>query len=278
MDIKISHIIKMVEICDAIKSSYLHIAQPITAKSMLRAKELASSEMEVELLAVWHQEETVELPAGFTFAGHLDRWCWNYFPELKDEKRKDLPLLGDILEKLYETSDAEWVMYTNLDIGLYPHFYLRVKEFIEAGYDAICINRVELPESYGGTLIDEDNYTDYLFAKPDRHPGIDCFVFQRSIIPKLDLRGCFIGFPPIGQVLKTQIEKHSRKPLWVKDEILTFHIGKTSYWKATGKSAYEIANETECFNIYRNQFGLGGYLRRFSFLLEILKRRWLKSS
>ena len=44
--------------------------------------------------------------------------------------RRKLPLLADIIERLYENSDAEWLIYTNVDIAVQPHFYESVASII----------------------------------------------------------------------------------------------------------------------------------------------------
>ncbi len=61
----------------------------------------------------------------------------------------------------------------------------------------------------------------------------------------------FIGFPPIGQLLKTEIDKASKKPIWIKNRRLTFHIGSDEVWKQGGP--YFEANHRECEG-YVDQF------------------------
>jgi hypothetical protein len=45
-------------------------------------------------------------------------------------------------------SDAEWIVYTNADICLMPHFYLLVNEVIKQGYDAALITRRRISKKY----------------------------------------------------------------------------------------------------------------------------------
>ncbi len=54
---------------------------------------------------------------------------------------RKLPLIKDILGRLYDASDAEYFIYTNVNIGLMPNFYVAVNAIIESGYDAFVINR-----------------------------------------------------------------------------------------------------------------------------------------
>ena len=70
----------------------------------------------------------------------------------KVSPRQPLPRLGDIVAGLYNASSAEYFVYTNVDIGLSPAFYLRVKDTIESGYDALIVNRRDLPKTFQGDL------------------------------------------------------------------------------------------------------------------------------
>jgi hypothetical protein len=58
----------------------------------------------------------------------------------KAGKRK-LPLFKDIIDRLYEASNADYFIYTNVDIGLQKKFYLVISAFINDGYDAFNMTR-----------------------------------------------------------------------------------------------------------------------------------------
>ena len=246
---KIAHIINVTEINESKKASYLHIAQPLTTKSMVMAKKKAESIINVELIAIKHSSEKVNIPSGFTWIPDLNKYAWEHINVLKNVvPRKPLPLLKDIIFSLYNSSDAEYFIYTNLDIGLYPHFYLKIKEIIDEGYDAFCINRRDLPKYYEGVKLDDSKIELICGLEGSRHNGIDCFVFKREIVPSLNLGNVYIGYPPVGQVLKTQIEFNSKKFLWVKDERLTFHIGSDKTWKSGG--VYWEENRNQANGLY----------------------------
>jgi hypothetical protein len=53
-------------------------------------------------------------------------------------------------------------------------------------------------------------------------------------VPALKLGNVYIGYPPVGLVLKTQIERNSARFKWLKDERLTFHLGSDRAWKKAG--------------------------------------------
>ncbi len=250
---KLAHIINVTEINESKKASYLHIAQPLTLRSMVIAKKMAKNVIDVDLLAVKHKSEKVSVPVEFEWAPDIDKYAWEYLDALKDEaSHKPLPRLKDIVSSLYSSSDAEYFIYTNLDIGLYPHFYIKVKSMIAKGYDAFCINRRSLPKEHEGLLLNESKIEFIFTMEGIKHPGIDCFVFKKELVPLLNLGNVYIGYPPVGQVLKTQIEVNSKSFTWIKDERLTFHIGDDSPWKSGG--IYTKENIYQAREIYTSCF------------------------
>jgi hypothetical protein len=164
------------------KSSDLFTAQPITFKSMVRAKQKAESIIKVELLSAQFKEDSLFIPEEFKQTKHLTQ---SVLDKCSFEKKIKLPLLHDILEHLYNESDAEYLIYTNVDIGLYENFYLKINEIINAGHDAFIINRRRLSDKYTNVTELEKIYLD----EGKSHPGFDCFVFHRSIFSKLKLEG-----------------------------------------------------------------------------------------
>jgi hypothetical protein len=273
---RVAHIINVAEITDSNKKSYLHIAQPVTMRSMIIAKNMAEGLVDVELWAVKHQSESVSIPQEFKWTTAIDKYAYEYIEALKDvTPHKPLPRLIDIIQSLYESSDADYFVYTNLDIGLYPDFYIKVKDLISDGYDAFCINRRDLPKEYEGVLLDEKKIEMAFIADGDKHIGIDCFVFSRKIVPSLKLSNVFIGFPPVGQVLKTQIELNSKRFLWVKGQRLTFHLGSDKQWQAI-KGEYPTENFRQAEGLYVNCFENSGKRSLLSKIKNKLKP-WLMS-
>lgn len=220
---------------------------------MLVAKQRASNEVDVELFYVKHNSEIVTMPPEFNQARNIEKYAWEYIDALSGiVPQKPLPRIKDIIFSLYDSSNADFFIYTNLDIGLRPDFYKFVKELIDGGYDAFCINRRTLPKEHNGKLLDESTYNLILKIKGSRHPGTDCFVFKREIVPSLNLGNTYIGYPPIGRVLRTQIRKNSKRFRWVKDKKLTFHIGDDRIWNNINNPYYE-QNMIEARGLYVNQ-------------------------
>ena len=247
---KIAHIINVTEIDENKKISYLHIAQPLTMKSMVTAMHHAKDIVDVELLAVKHESEKVSLPPEFKKTKDIKKYAWNYIDSLKAfTPYRPLPRIHDIIQSIYNHSEAEYFIYTNLDIGLYPNFYVIVNEYISKGLDAFCINRRDLPKEYKGILLSEDTYELCCMLEGIKHIGIDCFVFKREIVPSLKLGNVFIGYPPVGKVMKTQIEINSQNFDWIKDARATFHIGRDNAWK-NHKSTYGNENLKQAEGLY----------------------------
>jgi hypothetical protein len=218
---RIAHIINPFE---AQESSDLYYAQPITFLSMLKAREAAKSKVAVELVSAQFNEDRALVPEGFKLTIDLEKSVLDLH---KFTKQVKLPLLADILERLYEESNADYLIYTNVDIGLYPNFYLKVNEFIEQGYDAFIINRRRIEDKYNFVSDLEKIYEE----SGKTHPGFDCFVFHRSLYPKLKLQGICIGVPFIEISFSQNLFALATNFKLFEDEKLTFHIGMEIFKK-----------------------------------------------
>lgn len=218
------------------KSSYLHIAQPITMQSMVDAKR-KTQDCNVELFAIKNKADNIKPPSEFQPIDDLDRCCYDVIDGLP--QKKSFPLIGDILSSLFNASDAEYFIYTNADIGVLPDFYNFINEKIKSGADALCINRRDMPKHINNKKIDINNFKILFLEKGRYHQGADCFVFKRESLIKMNLGHVFIGAPPIGGVLLDQVKKTSNNFYWINHQsnnkttaahLLTFHIGSDRSW------------------------------------------------
>jgi len=215
---------------------------------MRRAKERAQGKVEVELWSAQYTEDRNMIPDGFLSTRDLDRSVLDLG---SFEKSMKLPLIDDIVRRLYEESDAEYLIYTNVDIGVYPEFYEKVNQFIDDGLDAFIINRRRLPAHYV-----EVNQLDEIYQEPGKkHPGFDCFVFHRNLFKHFQLAEVCIGVPFIGITFAQNIFALSKNYRLFEDEVLTFHIGmeifkgraardyfrynRKQFWKAMNSSLNE---------------------------------------
>ena len=232
---KLAHMINVVEDKPG-NPSYHNIAQPITIESMVRAKKYAKS-VDVELYSVQAgHEKQRELPPEFTVLPPLLKDV-THFKDFKDPIKR-LPRIYDILLSLYIHSDAQWFVYTNVDIGVHPHFYGRLLDIINKGHDAACINRRDIPKRHKGVESTLENL-DQIYKMPGQHHGgKDCFLFPRAMFPKFNFRNMVIGYPPIGTQIRDEIKRHSRNFLWIRNgcqDRLTFHIGRDEDWRKGSK-------------------------------------------
>ena len=218
--VSIAHIVSPVVVPE---SSDLFRAQPITFETM-RIARAAAKDVEVSLLSAQYPEDRPMVPADFVATEDLTRSILDITPGAGNRK---LPLIADILDRLFRCSRADYLVYTNVDIGLQPHFYSSVARFIEQGYDAFTITRRTIPSQLG-----EQEELQHIFQAPGRpHPGSDCYVFHRSLLPKFDLGTVCLGVPPIGAALLCNCLCHAKKFGHFKKEHLTFHIGDDGAWK-----------------------------------------------
>lgn len=213
--IQIAHIVDPVF---AKPGTELHIAQPLVFESMLIAQQQAKNVAQVELLTTQYPEDHQIIPSGFTILPDLQRSVLDIQPFTKQKK---LPLLADILQAAYDNSEAEYLVFTNVDIILMPQFYAAVAELIGQGHDALIINRRRIERKYNKV-----EQLPLLFSEIGMsHPGYDCFVFHRSLVPKLVLEGICVGVPFIGVSLAHNLFAFADNLKVVDDMHLTVHQG-----------------------------------------------------
>ncbi|NES69171.1 MAG: hypothetical protein F6K24_30060 [Okeania sp. SIO2D1] len=116
--LKLAHIVNPVIVTD---SSDLFVAQPITFATMKTAQNYAQSQgIEVKLYSAQFPEYYAIIPPFFIRTPDLDRSTL----DIKNFKiKRKLPLIGDILDRLYKLSEADYFIYINVDIAVLPNFY-----------------------------------------------------------------------------------------------------------------------------------------------------------
>ena len=196
----------------------LAVAQPLTFESMRRAAEQAGGLADVDLLTTQYPEDHEIIPPFFTRTPDLERSVADGHDFSVFRK---LPLLADLLDRLYASSSAEYLIYTNVDIILHPSFYREVANRIDSGLDAFIINRRRIPARYRSTQDLPTIYT--LRGAP--HPGFDCFVFRRSLYPRFHLGGVCVGIPFVEMMLSQNLFCHARRFALFDRDVLTYHLG-----------------------------------------------------
>ena len=237
---KIAHIVHPVVVDP---SSDLVVAQPITFETMRIACEFARSQVDVQLFAIQYQdEERLPLPGCFTRLPDIIRSSRNLEAFKSDRK---LALIKDILNPLYNATDADYLIYTNVDIAVLPYFYLTAAKIASQGYDGFIINRRTISNRY--SQIEE---IPAMFAEVgETHPGSDCFVFTRENYEKFLLGNVVIGCEFIGLTLRTNLAVFSKKFEHFRDLHLTFHIGDDRVW--LNQTAESLYNQKELDGIFQ---------------------------
>jgi len=137
---RIAHIINPVKVDE---SRDLHWQQPIVFDCLYEARRYASSHgILIEPVATFYPEDE-EMCVGFMKTEPLERSVLD-IQEFGISKK--LPFFKDIIQNLYDTSTADYFVYTNADICVMPHFYLFIKDMIEKGHDSFVINKRIIPE------------------------------------------------------------------------------------------------------------------------------------
>ena len=212
---RFAHVINPV---NAPGGSELSVIQPITFESIRRAKEFCDGKPEVELCTVSFTEDHVIIPTYFNKLPDLQRSVLDIG---QFTSKRKYPLLLDVLKSLYHNSGADYLIFTNMDIALMPHFYVAVDEIMQEGYDALVINRRGISGKYNSVEQLPLMYSE--FGKP--HPGFDCFIFKRELLQKLVLEDICIGVPFSEVSLIHNFIAFAENLKLVDDLHLTFHIG-----------------------------------------------------
>lgn len=200
---------------DSPLSDQRHI-QEITFQSIGKALAYGTGHLEVGIRATRFAEDRSILPKYIKEVENLKRSVVD-FGDFKIPRQ--LPLIADILENAFQ-EEADYYLYTNIDIALQPHFYSFVAEQIRKGHDALIINRRRIPWKYADVTLEE-----MYQVSGKSHPGFDCFVFTKEIAHKLQLGHICVGIPFIGVVLAHNLFAHARKLGFYDQEHLTFHLG-----------------------------------------------------
>lgn len=217
-------------------SSSLFMAQPITFESIRVAKEFAAAQgVDVDLVAVNFPEDDEVVPDFFSRPKHLERSvldCGKFAIERK------LPLLADIINAGASSSDAEFMIYTNADIAVVPHFYVSLDQIVRDGFDAFMVTRRTLMKDYETPAQLWRMYADV--GEP--HPGDDCFVFRREISTNYELGEACIGIKYIARLLAFNLILYSERFDHFTNLHLTFHIGDDRIWDDPKWDDYTMHN------------------------------------
>jgi hypothetical protein len=220
-----THLAHLVNPVKSPNAPELSFAQPITFETMRRASQLAAvHDVQVDLLTAQFPEDREIIPHDFRPTLDLERSA----ADLGNfTHRRKLPLLRDLIDRLYRESDSPVLIYTNVDIAVQPTFYLEIAQRVHSGLDAMIINRRRIPGHF--RTIEE---LPSMYAHPGSpHPGFDCFVFHRSLYPRFHLANVCIGIPYIEMTFSQNLFCYARRFQLFDRDHLTFHIGMEIFKK-----------------------------------------------
>ena len=251
------------------ENAELFAAQQITFKSILKARSY-SAEQNVKLYSVsFFGSDLESVPNDFTQLPKLNRRISNIA-----QTKKNNPILSDILQSALANCDSEYIVFTNLDIGLMPYFYEAISYYISLGHDAIIINRRRIKSRFNTV-----NNLEAIYAEAGKtHTGYDCFVIKKTVLQKFIFKNIAIGVPPAGNDVFYNIFAFAEKPVLFTEKHLTFHIGMELYkewgdkeiYRHNYKEFYQLLKELKP-NLKADHFpasDLGFFKRHFKWLMN----------
>lgn len=238
---KIAHIINPVE---AEPGSRFRFIQEVTFQTMKSAREYSQHLVEVDFVSVQYPEDHKVIPPYFSRSQDITRSIL----DINDFKfRKKYPLIQDILTLGCQVTDADFIVFSNVDIHLQPYFYQAVHEMIMQGFEGIVINRRSISSEFSNLTEIPIMYTK--IGEP--HRGWDCFVFRREKLSLFRLGEVCIGVPMVGLVLLSNLIAYSEKFIELKRDHLTFHLGNDRSWSGSDYSDYLEHNKIQALKILR---------------------------
>ena len=233
---KITHILNPIKVEH---SSDLYKVQLISFRSIYVAKLFANKSENIKLCTKQYPEDHVIVPSYFLKQPDLQRSILDIF---LFKYHKKLPLIADLLTI---PEEADYYIYSNIDISLMPYFYDSIAQYIEAGYDGIAINRRTISNQYTSPAQLPLMYAEA--GKP--HEGIDCFIFSRAALEQFNFFHAFIGSGPVGLCFVANMITFCKKFIWLEDKHLTFHLGDDKSWMNPKYVDYQIENYKQLTNI-----------------------------
>jgi hypothetical protein len=219
-------------------------AQNVTLASMIRARTKAPSHMDISIYcAVFPDEAHIISTSGFA-RFDLNRSTATEYPNIQPTRK--LPFLDDIFRKAIEVADFDYLVFSNVDIGLHESFYNKVDSLIHKGYDSFTLNRRLISKTHADDTLLTSGDLDLIYEMMPTglfHPGKDCFVMKREVVQKLNLGNMFLGFPPWGKLLDYMLDQMpDTKHVNFKSDInATFHLGHDLGWsEANANRGYYI--------------------------------------
>jgi hypothetical protein len=222
-------------------------AQTVTLESMRVAAtltEIVEPNVSIEMAATALPEDIKAIPESFTKLDDLTLTS-EEVAEFKNKRR--LPLMYEILSRGRDailgigTEDHTYLIFTNVDIALAPHFYNYCAWLARRDYDFAVINRRAIEDYYGGV----EDLAAMQSEIGGRHPGMDCFIIKADLLKYLEPTQAIVGMGAVERSLYYNMMAYTKKSVVIKNAHATFHIGLDSDWTGGAYKDYAAFNKEE---------------------------------
>jgi hypothetical protein len=152
---------------------------------------------------------------------------------------RKLPLLFDLIDAgMTNAPEADYIIYTNVDICVTPNFYPAIGRLIDLGFDALLINRRTI------ATLGLDPGLAPLMAGDFGHPheGYDCLVFSRRAAARFRHTTACIGAAGVMRSLLYNMVAYCEHMLILTDVHFTWHVGDDKDWKRPEWQDYTAHN------------------------------------
>jgi hypothetical protein len=232
------------------QTEHARAMQQLTFETIRIATLAAASSVKVRCVCVTFPNEADIVPADFIAAGTLTRTVADV---ATFQVRRQMPLVFDILDSgtaliedpLESPGCEDFIIFSNMDIHLQPHFYLVVWDFIKAGYDMIDVHRRLIPE-YEPSL----HGLPSMFAEQgSHHGGMDCVVFPRGKYKSFVRNNACVGMSLVMKGIIFNCAMHAKRFLVLSNAHLTFHLGNDRAWAIPLFHEYTDFNFSESMRV-----------------------------
>ncbi len=157
------------------------------------------------------------------------------------KEHRELPFVFDVLNCGHSSSiNSDYIIFTNADICLVPHFYTVVSEILSRGFDSMIINRRTVDEFSG-----KEDVPLALADMGKVHPGLDCFVFPRKWMDSFVYNKACIGTILVMRGLVLNMVAHAQSLIVLTRAHLTYHYGDDRTWQAPEMQQFRVHNHNE---------------------------------
>ncbi|MEM1331370.1 MAG: hypothetical protein AAGG07_12505 [Planctomycetota bacterium] len=210
------------------EARWLMKTQRVTFEAIRRAMlftEAVRPELAPELLCAVFDEDRPAVPSFTSREIPLERSLL----DLTDAKpRRKLPLIRDVFEGAAEHTDAEYLIYTNLDIGPQPFFYELIDRLLRDHPGGFGLTRRLIDKS----PIEPDEIALMYCQVGARSYGVDTFVFPREAVASFELGDLVLGLPLIENAILCNIDQAcGYGSTLYKYTHAVFHHGDDAPWK-----------------------------------------------